>query len=493
MKKSNKFSSKFLKILTIPLSLALLLSALAVPAYSEQADSPATTFTQESDGRLLDPPQAGSEEPGASLGQGIEPLAQTSSLNMQASAVSPTGSGVLGMDVSGWQTTVDWAAEYARGARFAYVKATEGKSYKSARFASQYAGAGGVGMKRGAYHFALPSVSSGADQARFFVASGGGWTADGLTLPGLLDIEYNPYSSLGDSCFNMSAGQINDWISSFITTYRSLTGRYPAIYTASSWWAQCTGNTSQFNFLPLHIARYAASPGTLPAGYATYDMWQYSASGPFAGDSNVFNGSLAALDNFALNPSYRPLGGVNDAGPVTVNGFTLKGAIKARYFAGGGSEKCGFPTSNEFALRLNGVAQIFSNSCTIYWTAQTGAHIVSWKGDIGAKFAQAGYEAGWGYPLTEELTFWHGAKQHFRNADASTVAYWSAATGTHTLNGRGAIFARWARDGDVKTYGFPISDERRMPDSSYRVDFENGTSINWSAARGTWVSSSSTS
>jgi hypothetical protein len=46
-----------------------------------------------------------------------------------------------------------------------------------------------VGMIRGAYHFALPNSSSGATQANYFAGNGGGWSWDGKTLPGALDIE----------------------------------------------------------------------------------------------------------------------------------------------------------------------------------------------------------------------------------------------------------------------------------------------------------------
>ena len=61
-------------------------------------------------------------------------------------------------------------------------------------------------MVRGAYHFANPRTSSGADQARYFVQNGGAWTADGKTLPGLLDIEFNPYPAYGNTCYNMTPG-----------------------------------------------------------------------------------------------------------------------------------------------------------------------------------------------------------------------------------------------------------------------------------------------
>ena len=43
--------------------------------------------------------------------------------------------GVLGIDVSSWQGTVDWTAQAAAGKRFAYVKATEGTRYKNPYFA----------------------------------------------------------------------------------------------------------------------------------------------------------------------------------------------------------------------------------------------------------------------------------------------------------------------------------------------------------------------
>lgn len=50
-------------------------------------------------------------------------------------------------------------------------------------------GATNAGLIRGAYHFAHPDTSTGAAQATFFAAHGGGWSADGITLPGAIDLE----------------------------------------------------------------------------------------------------------------------------------------------------------------------------------------------------------------------------------------------------------------------------------------------------------------
>ncbi|MHA7281702.1 GH25 family lysozyme [Arthrobacter sp. TMS2-4] len=238
-----------------------------------------------------------------------------------AAAYSPwRPNGIQGLDVSSHQPQMNWTLEWNRGARFAYVKATEGNFYKSPAFADQYTGSYQTGMIRGAYHFAIPAASSGAAQADYFVNSGGGWSADGKTLPGLLDIEYNPYPTYyGNSCYNMSPIQLNTWIKDFSTQYKARTGRLPMIYTTADWWRTCTGNTPAFNDHPLHLASYGvSSPLWYPNGWSTYDLWQYSDSGPFVGtaggDSNVFGGTQAQLDDLARNPLYKPLGGRAPAG-----------------------------------------------------------------------------------------------------------------------------------------------------------------------------------
>ncbi|WP_406440485.1 lysozyme [Streptomyces sp. NBC_00631] len=202
-----------------------------------------------------------------------------------------------GVDVASYQGDASWPALLSSGVRWAYSKATEGTYYTNPYFTQQYNGSYDAGMIRGAYHFATPDTTGGAAQADYFVDHGGGWSKDGRTLPGVLDIEWNPY---GAACYGKSASGMVTWIKDFLTRYKERTGRAAVIYTATSWWTDCTGNYSGFAATnPLWIARYASDVGTLPAGWSAYTMWQYTSTGPTVGDHDKFNGAVDKVATFA--------------------------------------------------------------------------------------------------------------------------------------------------------------------------------------------------
>lgn len=215
-----------------------------------------------------------------------------------------TPAGVLGMDVSGWQadsathtvSQVNWTNQWRLGARFVYIKATEGNTFRDGSFSSHFSGASAAGMLRGGYHFALPNQSDAVTQANYFVNNGGGWSADGKTMPPLLDIENNPY---GATCYGMGQSQLVSWIGAFSKQVQARTGRLPMIYTNYYWWKDCTGNSTAFTNQPLHVAAYGTTDPWIPGGWSNYSVWQYSDSGPFDGDSNTWNGTQASLNAFA--------------------------------------------------------------------------------------------------------------------------------------------------------------------------------------------------
>ncbi|KAB8190662.1 hypothetical protein FH608_034700 [Nonomuraea phyllanthi] len=227
------------------------------------------------------------------------------------SGVAQAADGVPGVDVSNWTGDIDWASVASGGGKFAFVQATEGTNYLNPSFDAQYGGAADAGLIRGAYHFAQPHESNGAAQADYFLQNGGNWVADGLTLPGVLDIEDNPYKDKNgkNSCYGLSTADMVTWIKDFTTKYQQATGRHAIIYTTTSWWRTCTGNSGKFAANPLWLARWGGDPGELPKSWKKHTFWQSAEKGTLAGGQNSFNGSESQLKELANPPAKATVSG----------------------------------------------------------------------------------------------------------------------------------------------------------------------------------------
>ncbi|MEW9553967.1 GH25 family lysozyme [Nonomuraea sp. NPDC050783] len=213
--------------------------------------------------------------------------------------------GVTGVDVSNWTGEIDWPKVASGGGKFAFVQATEGVDYRNPSFDAQFGGAAGAGLYRGAYHLAQPHESDGATQADHFLQNGGDWRADGLTLPGVLDIEDNPYQDRNgkNACYGLSAKDMVTWLKDFTKRYKERTGLRATIYTTTSWWRTCTGDSAAFAAHPLWLAHWGADPGELPKGWTAYTFWQSADKGPLAGGGDVFNGTEDDLGSLANPPA----------------------------------------------------------------------------------------------------------------------------------------------------------------------------------------------
>ena len=177
------------------------------------------------------------------------------------------------------------------------IQATEGTTVIGSFFSSHYTAATNAGFIRGGYHFAHPDSSSGATQAEYFLAHGGGWTSDGITLPGMLDIEYNPS---GSTYYGLSASEMVSWVEEFGETYKIKVGRYPMMYTTADWWDTCTDGSTVFSKdYPLVLAQYSSSISCIPGDWPYQGFWQNSNSYCYGGDSDLWNGSEDNLQAFA--------------------------------------------------------------------------------------------------------------------------------------------------------------------------------------------------
>jgi lysozyme len=129
---------------------------------------------------------------------------------------------VRGVDVSNHQGAVDWARVRAAGFSFAYIKASEGRTFTDPDYAGFAAGARRAGLRVGPYHF-FTLCSPGADQAaRFIEASGGPVTGD---LPPVVDLEFG-----GNCTQHPSAAQFDREYAAFDKAVTTAFGRPPILY-----------------------------------------------------------------------------------------------------------------------------------------------------------------------------------------------------------------------------------------------------------------------
>ncbi|KAL5001372.1 glycoside hydrolase superfamily [Aspergillus recurvatus] len=210
-----------------------------------------------------------------------------------------------GIDLFEIHLPVNWKTAVAEGVEFVFVKATEGITYRNLRFKSQTGSAVAVSSSsnatilHGAVHFALASHSAGAAQADFFISHGGNWTANGTTLPGVLEMEGNIPGKL---CHGMSPTEITDWMMDFSDRYKEVTGRRPMLFLSAAWWEKCAGNNETFaREHPLWLANWADEMGELPVGWQEATFWQYSgtAGDGVSGEGDVFFGNKMELVRFA--------------------------------------------------------------------------------------------------------------------------------------------------------------------------------------------------
>jgi lysozyme len=125
-----------------------------------------------------------------------------------------------GIDVSHHQGPIDWRRVARDGISFAYVKATEGGDHVDTRFAENWAGAAGAGLRRGAYHFFTLCVP-GEAQARNFA----GVVGDAPMLPPAVDLEL-----AGNCSARPPAADVERELRAFLTVVEQATGHRAVLY-----------------------------------------------------------------------------------------------------------------------------------------------------------------------------------------------------------------------------------------------------------------------
>jgi GH25 family lysozyme M1 (1,4-beta-N-acetylmuramidase) len=197
---------------------------------------------------------------------------------------------VEGIDVSHHQGTIDWSSVAHAGIKFAYIKASEGESFRDPKYAANVKAATKAGIIVGAYHFAKPSGTprDAAGEADHFMATAK--PAKGHLLPAL-DLE--------DGGHDLTA-----WVFAFCDRVRAKLGRRPTIYVSPAFWEEHVWPAGYFTPFGLWVAHWVKKP-RVPRPWDAWTFWQYTDRGRVGSlggnvDRDRFNGTLDELQSWRL-------------------------------------------------------------------------------------------------------------------------------------------------------------------------------------------------
>jgi len=223
----------------------------------------------------------------------VDPAPAVSADEQLAVACATVPAPIHGMDVSYYEDSIDWNAAHGAGIDFAFVRVSDGTTYRDPKFAAYWAGARAAGVLRGAYQFFRPAEDPIA-QAELLLDLMG--PLDPGDLPPVIDVEVSG---------GLTQPEVAASVQSWVTHVAQRTGRVPIVYAGLYSWPDLT-NSADVTTSPLWVAQYtsAACPN-IPGPWPRWTFWQYSSTGSMPGipgamlDVNVFDGTLDDLRHFA--------------------------------------------------------------------------------------------------------------------------------------------------------------------------------------------------
>lgn len=210
---------------------------------------------------------------------------------------------VIGIDVSQYQSDIDWDALAASNeVEFAYIRVGNGLGTDT-KFARNWPAARRVGLKRGAYQYFRPGMDA-LEEAQHYLAlidDAGGYLAD--DLPPMIDVETSD---------DQSSATIVEAVRIWVEYVEQETGMRPVIYTGSYFWDDNVGSDA-FSDYHVWTPHYTDNPCPLTSSsWAQWTIWQFTSTGRVTGiegnvDINRFNGTREELDLWSQCSTSNPI------------------------------------------------------------------------------------------------------------------------------------------------------------------------------------------
>ena len=258
-------------------------------------------------------------------------------------AAGRASAALLGVDVSAWQSSVNWNSMKNAGVQFGFARATMGTVDFDSQFAANMNNSRAAGIQIGPYHYGYPNTAmnplsapvkqDAINEATDFVNrikpyydANPGWY-----LRPVLDVEELPSNGEVNTVAKQRA-YLSAWVKDFNSVVRDRLGVDVIIYCNSNYASNYfTADLASFD---LWIARWNYSTANPPSGSqlgvwnnAGYDFWQYSDSGNLGGenplDLNHFPGTLNDLQAYTVGGEPPLMGDYNSDGVVDAADYTV--------------------------------------------------------------------------------------------------------------------------------------------------------------------------
>lgn len=199
------------------------------------------------------------------------------------------GNGSMGIDVSKWNGSIDWAAVKNSGVSYVIIRcgyrgSSTGALVEDPKFKSNIKGAKAAGLKVGAYFFsqAVNEVEA-VEEASMAIDLVKGY---GLDYPLFLDVEGS--GGRGDAISRDTRTAV---CKTFCQTVQN-SGISSGVYANKTWFTEKI-NTGSLTGYKIWLAQYASAPT-----YTTtrYDMWQYSSKGKVSGISGSVDMNISYMN-----------------------------------------------------------------------------------------------------------------------------------------------------------------------------------------------------
>ena len=195
--------------------------------------------------------------------------------NFDANGYLVMNSGIMGIDVSKWNGTIDWNAVKNSGVSYVIIRcgyrgSSNGALIKDSKFEENIKGATNAGLKVGVYFFTQAIDKNEAiEEASMVLQCIQNYK---LTYPVFLDVEAS-----GGRADGLSKEERTEICKAFCETIQKY--NYTAGIYANKTWMEKKLDMSQLNGYKIWLAQYASEPT-----YAgKYDMWQYKDTGKVSG------------------------------------------------------------------------------------------------------------------------------------------------------------------------------------------------------------------